>query len=254
MSETMEKGSGKVGKIFKYFSVWAVVVLAVLFAADFAWKQSGSNEWKLATERDGIRVYSLKAPGYRLLKYKALMHMDERLSDVTFYLTDLHTGYDLGATDIRRLGEVITPQLSYVYDTYKLSLPPPFGKREIVLLNTRVQDPVTKKVMISIYAAPNKLPPDTSITRVIRLSNNWTLTPLASGGVDIESVSELDLGLPYVLANLVMPDVLVQELGKMLKVIKKERYRNQTVPFITELNEKPASAETPADGQQVTAS
>lgn len=251
MSETMEKGSGKVRKIFKYFSVSAVTLLAVLFAADTVWVNSGSNEWKLALERDGIRVYSLKTPGYRRLKYKLQMHVDARLSDVTFYLTDLNTGYDLGVTDIRRLEEVTTPQISYSYDTYKVPLPPPFDKRETVILNSRVQDPVTKTVRISIYASPNKLPVDPNITRIIRLSNNWTLTPVATGGVDIESLSEVDFEVPDLLQNLVMPEILVTELSKMPRLIKTKRYRNNTVPYITELNENPAPAQAPADGQQV---
>lgn len=242
MGETIRKEPGKARRIVKLLGKCAIAALAVLFIADMAWERSGSNEWKVASESDGIRVATLKTPNYSLLKYKVNMHVDARLSDVVFYLSDTGTGADVGAKDVMRLEAVASEQVSYVYDTYKLDLPAPFGRADVVLINTQTQDRLSKKVTVNIFAAPNKRPIDPTIRRVEHLSNTWTLTPLASGGVDIESVSEFDLGLPYVLANSAMPGVIAEEFGKMRKLLKQDKYRNKTLTFISELNDQPKVA------------
>lgn len=225
------------GKRRKGWRTAGKVVLALfvlLFGADLAWTGSGSNEWEAVSDSNGIRVASMKTPGYRLLKYKVEMVADARLSDVVFYLSDTGTGNDVGAKDVKRLEAVSSAQLSYVYDTYKLDLPAPFGQAEVVLINSQVQDPVTGKVRVNIFGAPNKLPRTPGLRRVEHLANSWTLTPLPDGGVAIESVSEFDLGLPYLLANAAMPGVIGQEFAKMRELLKLDKYKNKTLPHITE--------------------
>lgn len=242
----------KTKKIIKAAGLTAFAILVLVTAIDMGWSSSGSNTWKVASEGNGIKVSTLKTPGYSLLKYKVNMHVDARLSDVVYYLSSTTTGDDVGAKDVARLETVSSPKVSYVYDTYKLDLPAPFGRAEVVLINTQLQDPVSKKVSVNIFAAPNKKPLDPSIRRVGHLSNSWTLTPLASGGVDIESVSEFDLGLPVLLANSAMPGVIAEEFRKMRELLKKDKYRNKTLAHISELNDKTLVAGTsvPAASEQ----
>ncbi len=236
MSETTEPKSGKLAKALKYGGMTILGLLAVWLVADTIWTSSGSNEWKVVSDKDGIRVSTMKTPGYRLMKYKAEMRVDARLSDVVFYMSDLNVGYDVGASDIQRLEEVATAPVFYAYDNYKHDLRP-FGKLDVMIVNHYIQDPETKKVSINVYAAPNKKPVDPNILRVVHLSSNFTLTPMPSGGVGIELLSEMDLGLPYVLQNLVMPAVVHEEFGKMREMFKKDKYKNKKPAFITEPNE-----------------
>jgi hypothetical protein len=241
MSNTTEKKTGGKARTFGK----ALLILLVLAAvADIGWSGSGDNTWKVASKANGIQVATLKTPGYSLLKYKVNMHVDARLSDVVYYLSSTATGEDVGAKDVARLEAVASPRVSYVYDTYKLDLPGPFGRADVVLINTQLQDPVSKKVSVNIFAAPNKKPLEAGARRVEHLSNTWTLTPLATGGVDIESVSEFDLGLPALLANTAMPGVIAEEFGKMRELLRKDKYRNKTLANIAELNDEklPAGA------------
>lgn len=212
-------------KVLKRVCLSLGVLLVALFGAHLAWTNSGSNQWKLVSDQDGIRISALKSPGYSLMKYKVNVRFDSELPEVLFMLTDLDTGKDFGASDIKRIEEVSTPSLFYAYDTYKLTLPKPFGQVEVVLLNQCYEDPKTNRYHINIYAAPNRIPRDGDIPRVVHLSNNWTLTPV-TGGVDVESVSEMDLGLPYVLANLAMPEVIGSQIKAMREVMKTDRYKN----------------------------
>lgn len=212
-------------KVLKRVGLSVGAVAVALLGAHIAWTNSGSNEWQLVSDQEGIKISALKSPGYSLMKYKVNVRFDSELPEVLFMLTDLDTGKDFGASDIKRIEEVATPSLFYAYDTYKLTLPKPFGKVEVVLLNQCYEDPKTKQYHINIYAAPNRIPRDGAVPRVVHLSNNWTLTPVA-GGVDVESVSEMDLGLPYLLANLAMPEVIGSQIRAMREVMKTDRYKN----------------------------
>lgn len=233
MNDSTAATNSKTGSRLRSAGKWVLGLLAVLYVAHLAWTNSGSNEWEPVSDKDGIRVWSMKTPGYSLLKYKVEMRVESELSDIVFYMTDLDTGYDVGATDIQRLENIAVAPVSYAYDTYKLKLDP-FGKLDVMILNYYTQNPETGVVTINVNAAPNKKPVDPSVPRVIHLSNTFTLTPVPSG-VDLQLISEMDLGLPYILQNLVMPKVAHEESAKMRETLKKEKYRNGKPAFITEV-------------------
>lgn len=218
------RATGKGAKVLKRTAFALIIVLVALLVGHVAWTNSGSNQWRLVSERDGVRIWALKTPGYSLMKYKVNVRFDAELPNVLFTLTDLDTGKDFGASDIRRIEEVSAPAVFYAYDTYKLALPGPFGNVEVVILNQCYEEPDTKRFHVNVYAAPNKIPRDGSSSRIVHLSNNWTLTPV-SGGVDVESISEMDLGLPYVLANLAMPEVIDTQVETMRAMLKTDRYK-----------------------------
>ncbi len=226
------------GRRLRRIGVWMLATLGVLFVAHLTWVNSGSNEWKPVSDKEGIRVWRMKTPGYAIMKYKVEMRLDSKLSDVVYYMSNLDTGYDVGATDIHRLEEVAVAPVFYAYDNYKLDLKP-FGNLDVMIVNHYTQDPDTKKVRINVYAAPNKLPTRPGALRVVHLSDCFTLTPLEGGGVDLEVLSEMDIGLPYVLQNLFMPQVAFDESKKMRDMLKKDKYRNGKPAFITELSQDP---------------
>lgn len=224
---------GRLVAAARYGAMTILGLLGVAAVADGVWASSGSSRWRIVSDQDGIRVSTMKVPGYRLLKYKAEMHVDSRLSDVVFYMSDRNTGYDVGASDISRLSEVAAEPVFLAYDNYKLDLAP-FGKLDVMIVNHYRQDRETRDVSLSVYAAPIKKPLDPSVARVEHLSNDFTFRPAAGGGVSVELVSEMDLGLPYVLQNAVMAGVVHEEFGKMRAMFKLDKYRNKTVPFVTE--------------------
>lgn len=238
ITDALDKPSGKRSRVLKRVGLSLGVVLVALLGAHIAWTNSGSNQWRVVSDHDGLRISTLKTPGYSLLKYKVDTHFDADLSQMLFILTDLDTGKDFGASDIRRIEAASAPSVFYAYDTYQLALPPPFGKVQVVILNQCYQDEATKQVHINIYAAPNKIPDDGSVSRVAHLSNNWTLTPAAGGGVNVESISEMDLGLPYLLANLAMTNVIEQQLDTMREMLKTDRYK-QGQPLLFSANQAP---------------
>jgi hypothetical protein len=230
--------SGRIAKVLKYGGLSMATAIVVVLAAHIVWTRSGSNEWQVVSDENGIRISTLKTPGDSSLKYKVSMQVKSRLSDVVSFLSDTHTGNDLGAFDIERIEEVSAPPVFYAYDSYKLGMPAPFGEIEVMIINQYYQDPLTKQVSVNVHAAPNKRPLDNNVRRVVQLSNNWTLTPLENGSVDMESISQMDLGMPYVLANLAMPKVIDGQFDKIREILQRDSYKNKRPAFISELHEE----------------
>lgn len=60
------------GKAVKVVGIFVAVVAMALLVAHFSWKYSGSNQWRLISEQDGVKLYALKAPGSVRKQFKAI--------------------------------------------------------------------------------------------------------------------------------------------------------------------------------------
>jgi hypothetical protein len=255
MNET-KKSSGKLAKLMKVTGVIGVLLLV----AHIAWVNSGSSEWEPVSDKDGIRVWSMKVPGEKLKKYKVEMRVTSDISDIVFYLSDLDTGYDAGGVELKRIDKVTDDPAFLVYDTYKLDMKI-FGMLDVVIVNHYEQDPKTGVVRENVHAAANKIPLDPEIPRIKHLSNNFTFTPVPEGGTDLVLLSEMDLGIPYVLQNLMMPTVSHDEISKMREILKRDRYRQGKPAFIFDppvmgvatATDAPAATATASDAPAATA-
>lgn len=226
MNET-KKAGGKLAKLIKITGVVGVLLLV----AHVGWVNSGSSQWEPVSDKDDIRVWSMKTPGQKMKKYKVEVLTKSDCSDFVFYMSDINTGYDVGASELKRIEEVSDDPSYLVYDTYKLDMRA-FGTLDVVIVNHYEQDPKTGVVQVNVHAAANKIPLDPKFWRIKHLSNNFTCTPLPQGGTKIQLFSEMDLGIPYFLQNLMMPTISHDEIGKMREVLKRDRYRQGKPAFI----------------------
>lgn len=193
--------------------VWIVVYsLAALilgvYATDILWKASGSNRWELETVRNGVSIYSLKAPGSSLKQFKAVMRAHYSLNQLIAGLIEnsnmeVCRKFIPACIDV----QVVEPWSSRTLsDTvmWTLRLPAPLAPREVILQSQVAQDPVTRQIVVDILAAPNKLPRHPGKVRVTHIQNRWVYTPLGNGEVQIEFLQDADMGglLPDELENL----------------------------------------------------
>src|SRR5215475_12429303 len=76
----------KSARLLRYKGIAVAGVFVVTLAAHVIWTRSGSNEWQVVSDADGIRISTLKTPGESSLRYRANMQVDSRLSDVVAFL------------------------------------------------------------------------------------------------------------------------------------------------------------------------
>lgn len=196
-----------------YFA-FSLFVMAVL-VAHFAWVASGSAEWKLAKDEDGIKVYTMKAPGDAMLKLRTVMEGDYTLTQ----LVSQHIGvgdtlqvckeWIPGCVDFKRIMH-FNPARGYDRDLWRVEMPGPFADRELLISTIFHQDKQTKAVTLDVVGMPNSLPHTPGVVRLERIHNQWTYTPKADGKVEVALIQDVgfsDVGfVPYPLLNMTLVD------------------------------------------------
>ncbi len=211
-------------------------LIAVCTAGHYAWKYSGSNEWKMIRDENGIQVFTLKAPGSALLKCKARMRVKTSLSSAVFLLRgDPSTNEDFGGGDFKVIERLETPDLYLAYYSVKQKMPPPFSTMELVVMLNYSQNKTTKAVEINVQAAPTKIPPTAGARRVTHLSNNFRITPLPNGEVEWEVSGDTDMGLFYPLENVAIPEYVFKDLSYHKNLVLTEKYQRAKLISVQEL-------------------
>lgn len=231
----------KRGLLMKLYVAFTLIVLVAL-AADALWVASGSAEWKLAKQEDGVKVYTMKTPGDKLLKVKTVMEGDYTLNQlVSQHIVDdnLETckSWIPSCVEFTRLQD-FDPVRGYDKDMWRLEFPGPFADRELLITTMFSQDPSTRQVALDVIAIPNTLPPTKGVVRVERMHNRWTFTPLPSGKVEVALIQDNDLlgFFPYFLMNMVIADESYKFFATELRAsLKKEKYVNARFDFINDI-------------------
>ncbi len=214
--------------IFKIGTIGAALVLAILVSAHFAWKYSGSNQWEQVIDGNGVKVYTLKAPG----------DVVKRIRGVTQARTTLNAAVDsmmqTGSKDcsswfpscvsVQAVKPWSTEDLTYIH-LFRIKGRPPFAPREVLIKGQATQDPVTKTVTIEFTGMPDALPANECCYRVAHMQNTWHFTPLENGLVEVENRMNVDMGLPYFMFNRVVPRAQHRLLSKMQKHLDNERWQ-----------------------------
>jgi hypothetical protein len=225
----------------KLYVAFALLVFAGV-AGDQIWKASGSAEWKLAKDEDGVKVYKLKVPGDRLIKTKTVMEGDYTLSQVAApHIIDhnletckIWIPNCMAVTPIKDFDPVTRSSV----DMWRLDFPSPFDDRELLISTIASQEKASKAVALDVVVLPNVLPHNEGVVRVEQMHNRWTFTPKPNGKVEVELIQDTNLGgsFPYFLMNMVIVDESHAFFrDELRKVLKQEKYANARFEFIDEL-------------------
>ncbi len=223
-----------------YFA-FSLLVMAAL-VAHFTWVASGSDEWKLAKDEDGIKVYTLKSPGDEMLKLRTVMEGDYTLTQ----LVSQHVGvgdtlqvcmeWIPGCKDFKRIMP-FDPARGYDRDMWRVEVPGPFADRELLISTIFHQDKQTKAVTLDVVSMPNSLPHTPGVVRLERMHNQWTYTPKPNGKVEVALIQDVGFAevgfVPYVLLNMnLVGDSHKFFATTLRRTLKEERFVNAKVDLV----------------------
>ncbi len=228
----------KLLRLAKYALALAIVGI---FIGNILWRMSGSNRWEPEFERNGVKVYSLKAPGAYGKQYKAVARGKYTLNQLVAGLIENATPENCkqhipGCLEVK----VIQPwNVNTMTDTvlWKLEMPPPFLPRESLIRSHIRQDPKTRTVTVDVLAAPNSAPRNPGTIRLSHFQNRWTYRPVGGGEVEIEFVQDIDMGgmFPDFLLNLAGADETYKFIHDQLPgLLDRDDLRRARYDFITE--------------------
>jgi START domain len=220
-------------RLLKVLLIVSVSLVALYFVAHMIWRFSGSNQWEFVQEKNGVKVYTLKAPGLDSIQVKGVMQIRTTLSGIVAHLQDHTSCLSLGCLE-PKLVERVDDQIQYYSFRYKRSFP--FQDREFVIKAQFHQNPHTKEILVDFDATPDKVPPNNCCFRVTDLNNMWRFTPLENGLVEVEYKQNMNVGgfVPDLYLNMVRPDGMVIVLSKWRDLVNEKKYQDAKLDFIKE--------------------
>ncbi|MBL8264332.1 MAG: hypothetical protein JNM58_18110 [Xanthomonadaceae bacterium] len=238
------KKPGRLRRFLKFLGYASLGLGVLAIVAHLVWVRSGSGEWELVREKNGVKVWTLKSPGNALLLVKGSVRAKSRVSSMVYLIQDAPSGCkDSFCYDAEVFDRAPTPPGSYsAFMKFKFDIPG-MKTRQYVLLHEYEQDPVSKAVSMDLYAAPNKLPRDPCCLRVPYLHNTWVFTPRGNGELEIELTQDTDDGgIPYPLANVFMVENTYMVMEMLPALMQEKRYLHAKVDGILEPEDTPMGA------------
>lgn len=229
-----------IGKVVLFGSALFIVLI---FVANTFWIISGTDEWKLEIDRDGVQVYSYKESGSYNKIFKSVMNSDFTPSQIVGALVLDNHSLDNCKAWIPECMElkVVEPyndkmQGDVVLWTLEL-MPALFSSREYLIKTHANENSKTKIVTIDVMAGGNKLPLNKKTVRISHIHNRWQMTPLDSGQIELQLIQDFSMGgfFPEFLLNLVGAEEAHKLFAKQLpELVNKEKYRNASFDYISQ--------------------
>jgi hypothetical protein len=219
----------------KFVSLGALTLVAILSIAHLAWKNSGSNQWELEIDKNGVKVYSLKSPGSVLKQFKGVTRIKTTLNRAVASALDpdLENCVDWNPSCVKvQPVEPWNTQGQYLINLVQSNYPPPFSPRDNVVKVHVTQDAKSKAVLVEFIAVPDRLPEYDCCYRIPRMHNSWRYTPLENDEVEVEHIQNVDRGLPYIRSNRVTPNGVYRILLRISQLLNKEKYHHASFDFI----------------------
>ncbi|NJM14517.1 MAG: hypothetical protein HC896_03270 [Bacteroidales bacterium] len=213
-------------------TIIAVLILAGVIA-NKQWTKSGTNDWKLAVEQDGVVVHTLKTPGSFVLKMKATKRMKTNLGALVSVMQDVEAMCTHGCYDAKIISREGPHQLSTFT---RFDFPFPLKDREWVLYNHFSQDAGTKEITYKIKAVPDLVEENKGYVRITHFNNKWRFTPVNSSEVEVEWYVDMDHGgyMVNLFHNMAIPDAMRNSLLEIEQMLQDDKYQSAKYDFVAE--------------------
>jgi hypothetical protein len=210
----------------KVFFIFLLLVLKMSSA-------SAQNNWKLITEKEGIKIYSSMVPDSKIKAIKVECDLNATPSQLVALIMDVNTATDwVYHVKSAKLVKQISPAELYYYS--EVSLPWPAANRDFVAHLTVSQDPDTKVVTIDGPAVPGLVPIKKGIVRIDNSIGKWIITPLGPDQVNVEYSIHVDPGgaLPSWLVNMFATEAPLKIFQSLKTQLQKSAYKNVAFAFV----------------------
>lgn len=209
---------------------------ALLIGAHYTWKMSGSDQWRLVSDKDGVRVYEMKEPGSTFMKYKATMRMKSTMNRIVAGMMDRDlkscAEWNPGCVSEQTVQAWDQQDRSFVH-FYRVNLPNPMAPREFLLKARFTPDAQDQSVFIQYTAMPDELPRNDCCYRVTHMNNNWRFTPAGKGEIEVDFMQDMDVGMPYFVYNLLAPGFVHDGLLSLPRIVNQPKYDQENILFAT---------------------
>ena len=212
--------------------MYKIVFIALLLIVKLN-PASAQSDWKLSTEKDGIKVYTSQVPDSKIKAIKVECDIKATSAELVALLMDVKTSPDwVYHVKSCTLVKQVSPSELYYYS--EVSLPWPAANRDFVAHLTVTQDPDTKVVTIEGPAVAGFVPLKKGIVRVNDSKGKWVITPSGADQVRVEYTIHVDPGggLPSWMVNMFATEGPLHIFRNMKVQLQKQPYKNIVLAFV----------------------
>ncbi|WP_255563689.1 START domain-containing protein [Mucilaginibacter rivuli] len=193
------------------------------------------STWKLATEKEGIKVYTRPVPNSKIKALKADCIMDGKLSQFVAVILDVAGSekWVYHAKNVKLLKQTSPSELYYYSE---VAVPWPFENRDYIAHIIVNQNAKTKIVTIDAPCLPDMVPLKESLVRIVHSTGKWLVAPLPNNKLHVTYEIEVDPAgaVPAWLINLFATKGPLETFEKLKLELPKPAYKNARFDFVTE--------------------
>lgn len=212
----------------------ALVISSFGFSIESVQAQT-QEAWRLAKDKDQIKVYERNIPGSKSSELKVECAMNGTQSQLVALLSDIANYKNViyktkSAKLIRRISET---ELVYHVVT---SVPWPVSDRDMSVQLTFAQDPASKILQIKGVGVPNLVAPQHNTVRIVDWLALWEVRPVAKQRMQVTYTCRLDPGgdIPAWLDNIAAANSAYQSFVLIRNSLSLPRYQGKTYAFLTQ--------------------
>ncbi|HEY4967214.1 MAG TPA: START domain-containing protein [Puia sp.] len=190
------------------------------------------ENWKLKTEKEGIKVYSSPFADSKIKALKVICTAEATLSQMTAVLLNIKEQDEWFYRTKSTILKQVSPTELYYYG--EVDFPVPFSNRDFVERILLSQNPVTKIVTMEVQNLPDYIPPKKDIVRVTKSHCSWVIKPVNKNLILIEFKLFADPGgsIPSWLVNMMSTYGPFEIFKKLKTELQKPEYALVNFPFI----------------------
>jgi hypothetical protein len=187
----------------------------------------GQSDWKLKTEKEGIKIYTRQIVDSRIKAIKVESVFDATTSQLVALIMDVNSSPDW-VYHIKSCTLVKRVSASELYYYSEVSLPWPAADRDFVAHLTVTQNPDTKIVTIDGPAVQGFVPEKKGTVRVNDSKGKWVITPMGADQIKVEYTIHVDPGgdLPSWLVNMFATEGPLKIFRNIKSQLQKPAYKN----------------------------
>ena len=182
-----------------------------------------SQEWSLAKEKNGVKVFTRKIPGWGIKEYKVIFQVKSSLKKVIRILKDVPSRYHWIHNTIE-VREIARPNSDIVFIYNRINAPWPVSDRDNIT-KFSFSYPSNKSVRIDmqVIITHAKAPIYDGIVRIRRLEGHWLINDKDNGYIEIiqQCVAEPGGNIPDWLANSAAVDSPYNSMYNLKKYIER---------------------------------
>jgi hypothetical protein len=229
---TNKKKKKAINKFKNIKEMKKILFIALLFVFKLS-PLLAQSDWKLSTEKEGIKVYTSQVPNSKVKAIKVDAGFNATASQFVALIMDVNSApewvYHVKSSAV--LKQVSASELYYYTE---VNLPWPATNRDFVVHLTVSQNPDTKVVTIDGPAVQGLVPEKKGIIRVNDSRGKWTITPIGIDQIKVEYSIHVDPAgsLPSWLVNMFATEGPVKIFEGIKVELQKRSYKNIELAFV----------------------